>query len=133
MIQLLFSIVLSLQTIADRAAADGKFSGVVMLAKDGQPVLERAYGFADPAARIKNRVDTKFNLGSINKVFAQLAEAGKRQLSDTVRKHLPDYPSPVADKITIQQLVEFRSGLGDFFGPEFMAAPPAQIRKLDRK
>src|ERR1043165_9448103 len=135
MIQLLFSIVLSLQTIADRAAADGKFSGVVMLAKDGQPVLERAYGFADPAARIKNRVDTKFNLGSINKVFtqvaiAQLAEAGKLQLSDTVRKHLPDYPSPVADKITIQQLVEFRSGLGDFFGPEFLAAPPAKIRKL---
>jgi len=135
MIQLLLSIVLSLQSIADRAAADGKFSGVVVLAKDGQPVLERAYGFADPAKAVKNRVDTKFNLGSINKVFtqvaiAQLAEAGKLQLGDTVRKHLPDYPSPVADKITIEQLVEFRSGLGDFFGPEFLAAPPAKLRKL---
>lgn len=143
MIQLIFTIGLlfatppaeSLQAIADRAAADDKFSGVVVLAKDGQPVLERAYGFANPATKAKNRIDTKFNLGSINKIFtqvaiAQLAEAGKLSLSDTVRKHLPDYPSPVADKITIQQLVEFRSGLGDFFGPEFMAAPPSKIRTL---
>jgi hypothetical protein len=135
MIHLLFSLITSLQELVDRAAADGKFSGVVMLAKDGQPQFARAYGFADAAKTVKNRVDTKFNLGSINKVFTQvaigqLAAAGKLSLGDTVRKHLPDYPSPVADKITIQQLVEFRSGLGDFFGPEFMAAPPSKIRKL---
>ena len=128
MIQLLLSIVLSLQQIVDRAVADGKFSGVVMLAKDGQPEFVHAYGAG-------NKVDTKFNLGSINKVFtqvaiAQLAEAGKLSLDDTVRKHLPDYPSPVADKITIRQLVEFRSGLGDFFGPEFLAAPPSKLRTL---
>jgi CubicO group peptidase (beta-lactamase class C family) len=143
MIHFIFSLALlfattpaeSLQSVADRAAADGKFSGVVMLAKDGKPVLERAYGFADAAKTTKNRVDTKFNLGSINKIFTkiaigQLAEAGKLSLNDTVRKYLPDYPSPVADKITIEQLVEFRSGLGDFFGPEFLAAPPSKIRKL---
>ena len=135
MIQLIFTIGLlfattpaeSLQAIADKAAADGKFSGVVMLAKDGQPVLERAYN--------GHRIDTKFNLGSINKIFTkvaigQLAAAGKLSLGDTVRKHLPDYPSPVADKITIEQLVTFRSGLGDFFGPEFQAAPPSKIRTL---
>src|ERR1043165_9673037 len=135
MIQLIFTIGLlfaitpaeSLQAIADRARADGKFSGVVMLAKDGQPVLERAYN--------GHRIDTKFNLGSINKIFTkvaigQLAAAGKISLSDTVRKHLPDYPSPIADKITIEQLIPFRSGLGDFFGPEYLAAPPPKIRKL---
>ena len=135
MIHLLFTLITSLQEIVDRAAGEGKFSGVVMLAKDGQPQFARAYGFADAAKTVKNRVDTKFNLGSINKVFtqvaiAQLAADGKLSLGDTVRKHLPDYPSPVADKITIQQLVEFRSGLGDFFGPEFLAAPPSKIRKL---
>src|ERR1043165_9916689 len=128
MIHLILSVVLSLQQLVDRAVADGKFSGVVLLAMDGQQQFARAYG-------ANNNVDTKFNLGSINKIFtqvaiAQLAEAGKLSLDDTVRKHLPDYPSLVADKITIEQLVEFRSGLGDFFGPEFMAAPPSKIRKL---
>lgn len=125
----------SLQSIADRAAADGKFSGVVMLAKDGQPVFAHAYGFADADHKRPNRVDTKFNLGSINKLFtqiavAQLVSAGKLSLDDTIRRHLAGYPGPGADKITVQQLVQFRSGLGDFFGPEFLAAPPSKIRTL---
>jgi len=118
----------------DRAAAEDRFSGVVMVAKNGEPLLARAWGSADPAKTVPNRVDTKFNLGSINKFFTkiaigQLAAAGKLSLSDTIRKHLPDYPSPVADKITIQQLLDHRSGLGDIFGPNFMASH-AKLRTL---
>src|ERR1044072_8144117 len=95
----------------DKAASEDRFSGVVMLAKDGQPAMARAWGYADAAKTTPNRVDTKFNLGSINKFFtkvatAQLASEGKLSRSDTMRKYLPDYPSPAADKITIEQLVE---------------------------
>ena len=36
----------------------------------------------------------------------QLASQGKLALSDTVRRHLPDYPSPAADRITIQELAD---------------------------
>src|SRR5947209_2408614 len=118
----------------DKAAAEDRFSGVVMLAKDGQPVMTKAWGYADAAKTIPNKVDTKFNLGSINKFFTkvaigQLAAAGKLSLTDTIRKHLPDYPSPAADKITIEQLVEHRSGLGDIFGEKFMGAH-AKLRTL---
>src|SRR5258708_14900120 len=118
----------------DKAVAEDRFSGVVLLVKDGQPLLSRAWGMADPTKGIANRPDTKFNLGSINKIFThvaigQLAAAGKLSLSDTIRKHLPDYPSPVADKITIEQLLQHRSGLGDFFGPKFLASR-ASIRRL---
>jgi|GEM_PF-566453 len=119
----------------DKAVADDRFSGVVLLAKDGKPILSRATGMADPEKAAPNRIDTKFNLGSINKflthlAIGQLAAAGKLNLNDTLRKQLPDYPSPAADKITIQQLLDHRSGLGDFFGPKFMAAPPSSLRKL---
>jgi CubicO group peptidase (beta-lactamase class C family) len=118
----------------DKAVNEDRFSGVVMVAKDGAPVLTRATGFADPAKKIPNRADTKFNLGSINKFFTkiaigQLAAAGKLSLTDTMRKHLPDYPSPVADKITIEQLIEHRSGLGDIFGEKFMTSR-AKLRTL---
>jgi len=118
----------------DKAVAEDRFSGVVMLAKDGTPLLSRAWGMADPAKGIANRADTKFNLGSINKFFThiaigQLAAAGKLSPSDTIRKHLPDYPSPAADKITIEQLLQHRSGLGDVFGPKFIASH-ASLRKL---
>ncbi|MEA2415031.1 MAG: hypothetical protein QOI58_1688 [Thermoanaerobaculia bacterium] len=118
----------------DKAAAEDKFSGVVLVAKDGTPLLSRAWGMADPAKGIANRADTKFNLGSITKIFThvaigQLAAAGKLSLSDTISKHLPDLPVPSADKITIEQLLQHRSGLGDIFGPKFMTSH-ASIRKL---
>ena len=118
----------------DKAAAEDRFSGVVLLAKDGNPVMTKAWGYADPAKTTPNRTDTKFNLGSINKFFTkvaigQLAAAGKLSLNDTIRKHLPDYPSPAADKITIEQLIEHRSGLGDIFGEKFMGSH-AKLRSL---
>jgi CubicO group peptidase (beta-lactamase class C family)/predicted aspartyl protease len=126
--------VASLTAAVERAAAQDQFSGVVLLVKDGKPILSKAYGMADPSRDLPNRIDTKFNLGSINKIFtqvaiAQLAAAGKLSLDDTIRKHLPDYPSPIADKITIQQLIEHRSGLGDIFGDRFFGAR-SSLRKL---
>jgi CubicO group peptidase (beta-lactamase class C family) len=118
----------------DKAAADDKFSGVVLVAKDGTPLLSRAWGMADPAKAMANRPGTKFNLGSINKIFThvaigQLAVAGKLSLGDTISKHLPDLNVPSADKITIEQLLQHRSGLGDIFGPKFIDSH-ASIRKL---
>ena len=125
------------------AAADGYlssggdegFSGVVLIAKNGKPFLHKAYGMANRDFGVKNRPDTRFNLGSINKVFTQvsigqLAAQGKLSLSDTIRKHLPDYPSPAADKITVQQLVTMTSGLGDFFGERYDATPKTKLRTL---
>jgi CubicO group peptidase (beta-lactamase class C family) len=114
---------------------DKQFSGVILVAKDGEPVLTRAWGLADVASKTPNTIDTKFNIGSINKFFtktaiAQLAENGKLSPDDTIRKHLPDYPSPAADKITIQQLIDHRSGLGDIFGERYQAAPPSKLREL---
>jgi D-alanyl-D-alanine carboxypeptidase len=116
-------------------ADSGEFSGVVLLAKDGKPFFLEAYGLANRDFAVPNRTDTKFNLGSINKVFtqtaiAQLAAAGKLSLSDTVRKLLPDYPSAAADRITVQELVTMSSGLGDIFGKRYDATPKARLRTL---
>jgi CubicO group peptidase (beta-lactamase class C family) len=73
----------------DSLAAAGEFSGVFLLAKDGAPVFERAYGFADRETRTPNTVETAFNLGSINKLFTQiairqLADAGKLDVDSTL-------------------------------------------------
>lgn len=118
-----------------KLAGDGAFSGVVLLAKDGKPFFLEAFGLANRDLAVPNRTDTKFNIGSINKLFtqvaiAQLAAQGKLALTDTIRKYLPDYPSPAADRITIQQLVTMSSGLGDFFGEKFEATPKDRLRTL---
>jgi D-alanyl-D-alanine carboxypeptidase len=106
------------------AAAD-TFSGVVLLAKDGKAIFRQAYGMADLGLKVPNNPETKFNLGSINKMFTrtaveQLALDGKLAFEDTIAKWLPDYPDKdVAAKVTVRQLLDMRSGLGDFFGPAF--------------
>jgi CubicO group peptidase (beta-lactamase class C family) len=111
------------------------FSGVVLAAKAGKVVTTAAYGLADVAAKTPNTLDTRFNIGSLNKLFtkvaiAQLAEAGKLSLEDTVARRLPGVALTGADKISIRQLLEHRSGLGDIFGARYQAAPPSRLREL---
>ncbi|MBI1760882.1 MAG: serine hydrolase [Acidobacteria bacterium] len=118
------------------SAAD-EFSGVVLIAKNGQPLWQRAYGFANKAFNTPNRLDTKFNLGSINKFIThtailQLVEAGKLNLDDTLGKYLPDYPNQqAAAKVTISHLLNMQSGIGDFFGAKFEATPKDRIRTIN--
>ena len=81
-----------------KAAADDKFSGVALVAKGDRVIFNKAYGLADKANNIPNKLDTKFNLGSMNKMFtsvaiAQLVQAGKLSYDDTFAKVLPEYPN----------------------------------------
>ncbi len=53
---------------------------------------------ADRATKRPNNLETAFNLGSINKIFTQiaimqLAAAGKIDLDSTLGKYWPDYPT----------------------------------------
>lgn len=102
-----------------------EFSGVVMIARNGKPFYEKAFGMANREQNIANSLNTKFNLASLSKMFtsvaiAQLVEAGKISFSDTLVKVLHDYPNKdVASRITIHQLLTHTSGLGDVFTQEF--------------
>ena len=108
-----------IETLVARHAQLDLFSGTVLVADHGKIVYARAYGEANKDYRIPNRLDTSYNIGSIGKVFTavavmQLVEAGKLRLDDTLSKHLPDYPFPEKGAITVQQLLNHSSGLGDY-------------------
>ena len=75
-----------------------QFSGVVLIAKDGRAVFRKAYGFSNLPDRVPNRVNTKFNMASMGKMFTgvaimQLVHSGRLSLDDQVGKYLPDYPN----------------------------------------
>jgi CubicO group peptidase (beta-lactamase class C family) len=118
------------------AAAD-VFSGAVLLAKDGNVLLAKAWGEANKDFGAPNRLDTKFNLGSMNKMFtavaiAQLVEAGKLSFEDPLAKFLPDFPSPeAAQQIRIKHLLTHTAGLGSYFNDEFMRSSRARFRTVD--
>jgi len=121
--------------LSQTVAAD-EFSGTVVVAKKDGVVFQKAYGLASKEYNVPNRIDTRFNLGSINKTFTQvaigqLAEQGKLSFDDKLGKYLPDYPNQeAAEKVTIRQLLDMKSGIGDFFGSEFEAMPKDRLRTL---
>jgi CubicO group peptidase (beta-lactamase class C family) len=115
-------MIAAIRTDLERRAAAGDLSGVVLIAKGDEVLLEEAYGYADREAKRPNTIDTTFHIASVGKMFtavsiAQLVNAGKLSYSDTVASVLPEYPNrEVASKITIHQLLTHSAGLGTFFG-----------------
>jgi CubicO group peptidase (beta-lactamase class C family) len=120
-------LISALRAKLEKDSAADKFSGAALLAKDGKPIFTGAYGMADREKKVPNTVNTRFRIGSMNKMFTavsilQLVQAGKISLSDPVGKYLTDYPNKdIATKVTIQQLLTHTGGTGDFFGPQFDA------------
>jgi CubicO group peptidase (beta-lactamase class C family) len=117
-------------------AAAETFSGVLLVAKAGEPVFHEAYGFADKEAGVANRKDTKFNLGSINKLFTkvaayQLLTTGKLALDDTIGRYLPQFPPSVANRVTVRHLLEHRFGWGAYWDNPTWNARRTELRSLD--
>jgi CubicO group peptidase (beta-lactamase class C family) len=104
-----------------KRAADGIFSGVVLIAKDDKILLHVAHGLAERSFNVPVNLNTKFNLASVGKMFtataiAQLVKQGKIAYDDKLIKHLPDFPNKViAEKITIHQLLTHTAGMGTLF------------------
>ena len=122
--------------LTDLAARD-MFAGAVLLAREGRPFFHRAYGPADRNFDVPNRPDTKFNLGSMNKMFtavaiAQLAEQGKLRFDDPIGKHLPagSMRPEVLEKVRIEHLLTHTSGLGSYFSPEWDRQSRALFRTV---
>lgn len=100
------------------AQANEWFSGVIVVMREGNPVFQKAYGFADRDRKIKNTVETVFAIGSAPIDFTWVAilllnDRGKLDLDDKVSKYFPDAPEDKRD-ITINQLMTGKSGLPDF-------------------
>lgn len=104
----------------ERLAAEGRFSGAVLLAKDGKPLLRKAWGEAERSFHAPNRPDTLFGVASLGKMFTavavgRLVEQGKVGWDDPVGKHLKGWlPDDAAAKVTVRHLLTHTSGLGDF-------------------
>lgn len=108
----------------DGLAAADRFSGAVLVVKGDRELVSLARGRAEQAFAADNRIDTRFNLGSMNKMFtavavAQLVERGELSFTDSLARALPDYPNrEFAERVTVHQLLTHTSGIGgDIFAP----------------
>ena len=114
------------------------YSGTVLAAKGSDVLLTDRAGEASKAFHVPNNIDTKFNLGSMNKMFtsvaaARLVEAGKLAFDDPIGKWVDEtwLPKDVTDKITVRHLITHTSGLGSYFNEVYQKSSRALFRKLD--
>jgi CubicO group peptidase (beta-lactamase class C family) len=97
----------------------GRFSGSILIAKDGEILISKGYGLANYELEVYNTPQTKFRIGSVTKQFTSLLimilqEKGELDVNDPVLKFIPDYPK--GDKITIHHLLTHTSGIPDLLG-----------------
>ena len=91
----------------------------VAIARDGEVVFERAWGFADLAAQEALTPRHLFRVASHSKTFTaaailRLAEAGRLDLEDQAAQHLPwlaENPDPRVAGITLRQLLSHGAGV----------------------
>ncbi len=102
-----------------REMADKQLPGVsIALVEDRQIVWQQGYGFSDPKAKTPITADTVFRVGSVSKLFTDIAvmqqvERGKMDLDAPVTKYLPDFQprNSFGTPITLRQLMSHRAGL----------------------
>jgi CubicO group peptidase (beta-lactamase class C family) len=111
--------------VSARVAADA-FSGAVLLARRGEVLYQRAAGMANIETNAVVALDTRLQIASTTKLYTniairQLEQAGKLSLADTVGRFLSDYPNAIVrSRVTIEQLLRHRSGVGSFWNARFM-------------
>lgn len=127
----------SIETFVKKLVDADVFSGTVLIANGDKVIFKGAYGKANKDFNAPNTIDTKFNLGSMNKMFtsvaiAQLVEQGKISFDDPLSKFVPDFPNPTAaGKIRIKHLLTHTAGLGSYFNKKFMESSRAKFRTVD--
>jgi len=109
----------SVATVADtylqKLTSLEQFNGVVLLKKEGEVLLEKAYNMIpDTSSTLYVTTDSQFDLRSVAKLFArvavlQLEKDGKLSFEDSVGTYLPGFPR--GGEITIRHLTDHSSGL----------------------
>ena len=114
------------------------FSGALLIAKGPNVLITDVGGEASKAFHVLNNIDTKFNLGSMNKMFtatavARLVEAGKLSFDDLISRYIDEtwLPKDVTNRITIRHLITHTSGLGSYFNKTYVKSSRNLFRKLD--
>ena len=108
-------IVARLEDFFSKKARAG-FNGTVLLAREGDILFSRAYGFADMRTKDSLRLESSFQLASVSKpitaiAILQLYEDGLLNIEDSVQQYLPEFPY---HGISLRMLLNHRSGLSNY-------------------
>lgn len=102
--------------IVDEEAANHDFSGIVLVANQGQVVMEKPVGYANKDEDTRIGSASKFRITSMTMSFTtviimQLVQEGSLSLDQNIKKLLPSVPLAYGDKITVEDCLLHTSGM----------------------
>ena len=94
------------------------FSGTILVARDGKPIVSKGYGMANIELNVPNKPENIFRLGSVTKQFTAMAvmmlqERGKLSVSDPICKYFTECPE-AWKPLTIRNLLTHTSGITNY-------------------
>lgn len=95
----------------------GKFNGGILIAKEGVPLLMKAYGYTDSKKGTPLTTQSAFRLASVSKQFTAtgimlLHETGQLDYDSSVATYLEGYPYL---GVTVRHLLNHTSGMPDLY------------------
>jgi len=118
-----YSLSQRLEHYLDEYEQSWPLSGTVLVARNGEVLLSKAYGFANLEHQVPNTLDTKFRIWSLTKSFTAMAilmlkEQKRLKLEDPINKYLPE--QKLLEGISISNLLNHTSGLSNYTSlPEY--------------
>ncbi|QKJ31378.1 serine hydrolase [Mucilaginibacter mali] len=108
----------NLDSLFGTLAKKGYLNGCVLIADQGKPIYQKAFGYANFDTKQPLTNETMFELASVSKQFTamaimQLHQQGKLSYNDSLNKYFPELPY---HGITINNLLHHTSGIPDFLG-----------------
>lgn len=107
--------------------------GSITIFQNGKEIYQKNFG-QDQLQNVKWDSNTGYQIGSISKLITavmlmQLEEKGKLKLDEKLSKYYPEIPN--ANKITLENLMNHTSGLGDYAGSWLFGKPVGEKVILD--
>lgn len=104
--------------VAQSYVADNQFMGTILVARNGQIILSKGYGYANLEWEVQNTPITKFRIASLTKQFTAAAvllleEKKKLKINEPITRYIPDAPSAWKE-ITIFNLLTHTSGIPNY-------------------
>ncbi len=115
-----------LSRLAAALAERHGFSGVLLVARGDDVLVEQAFGWADREREVRNETDTRFLVASLTKpvvafLTLRLVETGALALEDAAEMHVPELQGTDAGRATVRELLTHTSGLPHYEGwPGFL-------------
>ena len=107
-----------LEELAEAFFANGDFSGIVAISRDGELLGTSTVGSPDSDPANSHDLHTSFHIASISKTFTavairSLAERDALSLDAPLSSLLPGFPE--GERLTIRHLLDHRSGIPDYW------------------